>query len=88
MPPRPASSTCSAIAGTSAMNGAATKVFRHMASALTRRPGSSFTNRNPDTIDAQIFSLRTDGSGPGKVSVSSTTTTAKKLNALTASAHA
>ncbi len=88
MPPLPLSNTFSAIAGTSAMNGAAKNVFRHIASALIRRPGSRLTKRKPSRIDRTIPRSRASATGPGNVSVSSTATTARKLTAFTPSAHA
>ena len=70
------------------MNGAAKNVFTHIAIALMRSPASSRTKRNPSTIDAQIFSSRAPAAGGGSLSVSNTAMTAKKLNALIASAAA
>ncbi len=70
------------------MNGAARNVLRHIALALTRKPGSRRTNEKPSLIDAQIFCNRAFGSGAGSTNVNSTATTARKLTALMASAHA
>ena len=43
VPADPLFSTSNAIVGTSAMNGAARNVLTHIASAVTRRPGSRRT---------------------------------------------
>ena len=88
VPPAPLSSTFKAIAGTRAMKGAARNVLRHIASAVTRRPGSRRTNRNPSEIERKNFSLRASADGGGRVNVNMTTTTARKLTAFAASAHA
>ena len=48
-------STFSAIAGTSAMNGAARNVLRHIAIALMRRPG--LAAHEPETLDDRVEQL-------------------------------
>jgi hypothetical protein len=88
VPTSPASSTLMAMAGTSAMNGAARNVLTHIASASTRKPGSPRTKRNPSTIDAMIFPSRASAAGAGNVRVRRTATTARKLSAFAPSAHA
>ena len=88
VPTDPLCSTLSAITGTSAMNGAARNVLRHMASAVTRRPGSRRTYRNPSAIERKNFSARAVAEGAGSTSVNITATTARKLTAFAPSAHA
>ena len=87
VPNLPESRTLIAIAGTSAMNGAASSVLRLIVWIDDAQPGIGAHETEAAADRARIFTARASAAGRGSVMRRSTTTTAKKLTVLMPSAH-
>ena len=81
------SSTLTAIAGMSAMNGAATKVLMHIRVNDARSPGSARTRCQPPSSARRKGSCAASGSGGGRATLATAAMAARKLTVLMASAH-